>query len=1244
MERYYVKRPTGKVFGPFDENAIRLMLKGNKLGTEAQVSTDKESWKPISQVDAFADALGNTTRAGVSHEDLPGLRGSNLPRSAAPDLPQSKGSNLPRPAGSNLPRPKGSVPDLPVSKSSVPDLPVSKSAGPELPKPKSDGWGLPKAKAPDLPRSAQDNLPEPASQLPRSSADNLPSSAPPADDDLFGAPIEDDDDLFAAPANIDLEEDSDDLFASPAGLDEDSDDLFASPAGLDDDSDDLFASPLNEDDDDLFASPVQPQEDPLEEEDDDLFESGPMDDDDLFAAAPGDDDDFLGGDAGFSFLDEEGDDSNSGGLEDWEEELVGNDSYSPDDLSTDGDEWGDDLVDDAPAQPSRAPRKPQPASTGSDPFRPASTGIKRDEAPEQVTTGRDEVIETDKKRGLMTMIGVPILAVLIIGGAGFGIYSALQSDDDTGSEATAQGPQAIELSIDLIGSDNYIDLLQTIESAQDGTLDEINRGRLLLAQNLFLMRYEDDRILQAADDLASELIGLEDEPTIAVALAMNEARAAQTDSARAYAEPNTSDDGLRYFAHLAMGIADIQAHLEGQEIAPPAAPQEVADDQQDEDQNEEGLEEIADDQTDSEEDLEPAEPETTEPEEAFLVQRSTEQFQAAAQAAPETALPHYWLAIISLETDDRDGALEHLERGINAGPDHVASRLKAGLNYHERGALNDAAEHLRKIIDELSEFAHDDERATAFHLMGMVHMARQESEEAIDMFTRALNTDSSRVDSLRALAEEYERAEMYEEALNFFTTDQNLGQQDPEVMLGIVRSHMGLEEYASAIRKLQEGEEEFPEDARFPYYLGQLNERRGTFYEAREAFERAIEIDPDLLTAHAALAQLTWRIDNDIAQGEAHVREIVERPERIEAPIAASVAEFYRMASRPELARQWNQDALRRNPNYWEARLALSRLLLDEDNTEEALNLLETAREEGIRDIRLSAYLADAYRQDRQFDRAIDEINSVISEQSDNEKYIFIRGRIYYDQGNYATAREDFNNAYQLDTRFHEAYFYVGRTALAEHDYTTATRIFRHVLDYQPNNGKVHYYMGRTFEADDSLSQALESYRRATAVDPAFARENPAIYIRRGRLLTRMGYTRQGKRDIQQALEIDPNMSEALLAMGETNFTEQDYVAAIENYRRAIRDFPEDETAHFRLGMSYIYEHREQEAARHLQLAIRHGYDNPDIFRRLGYLYRDLGQRRQAVESFKTFLRESHDDLADSSRREILRQISDLGG
>ena len=42
-ERYYVKRPTGKVFGPFDKNAIQLMLKSNKLGFDAQVSQDKES-------------------------------------------------------------------------------------------------------------------------------------------------------------------------------------------------------------------------------------------------------------------------------------------------------------------------------------------------------------------------------------------------------------------------------------------------------------------------------------------------------------------------------------------------------------------------------------------------------------------------------------------------------------------------------------------------------------------------------------------------------------------------------------------------------------------------------------------------------------------------------------------------------------------------------------------------------------------------------------------------------------------------------------------------------------------------------------------------------------------------------------------------------------------------------------------------------------------------------------------------
>ena len=1281
MERYYVKRPTGKVFGPFDENAIRLMLRGKKLGADAQVSTDNENWLPISEVATFGDALGVA-------DNLPASAGNlNLPRSSgAPDLPISKGSGLdlpkPKVSGLDLPKPKVSGLDLPKAKSTGLDLPRAKSSGPtDLPVAKgvdlqSTGSDLPRSAGSDLPRSAGSVLPQSAGSslpqsagsvlpqsaggsLPRSSENNLSVAGPSEEEDLFGAPIESDDDLFSPPPDDDLfaipagmDEDSDDLFAAPVGMDEDSDDLFAAPAGMDEDSDDLFAAPagMDEPSDDLFAAPAGPSDpftdhkaDPLDEED--LFEAGPMDDDDLFAAAPADDDDFLGGDQGFSFLDDEPSASSDDGLEDWESSLTGNEVQGTASIQ---DEWGDDLVADKPrpspspasgaSRPAAAHGQPPSQGMGFDPFRPASTGIP--ETPEAQQPAGQSTVESDKKRGLMTLIGVPVLGLVLLGAVGFGVYSAFFTADLVEEEVVLRGPSHVELDMQTIGADNYAGLLSIIERASSGDLDTTNRGRLLLAKNLFLARYEDGPLSEKASLLAANLAAHDDNPTVSIALAFSEARSLELAMAYTYAEPLRNDPELAYFANLAMGLADTLAYFDGQKGEPLPEPPPLEPEL-----DEEGNPiEVEEEPGPTEEELRAAAEEEEERQRTYFRDRAKEALARAIASDNPGASPHYWLSRLAFHDREVDEGLEHLERAVNSDPDHVASRLLAAQTYYNRGNLNDATDHLQKIIDELGAHASEKERASAFHIMGMVYQARQNSEGAINMFTRALNTDSSRVDSLRALAHQYEQAERYEEALNFFTTDQNLGQEDPEVMLGIARSHRGLEQYTSAIRILEQGEQQFPEDARFPYVLGQLNQRRGTLFEARQSFERAVEIDPDLLTAHAALALLTLQIDNDPIQGDQHVRAIVERDTLIEAAHAATVAEFYRLSYRPELARQWNEAALRIDPNYWSARLALSRLLLDENRTTEALTLLERARAEGIQDIRLSAYLADAYRQDRQFDRAIEEINSVISQESDNKDYIFIRGRIYFDQGNFATAREDFNNAYQLDPRFHLSYFYVGRTFLAERDYTTATRIFRHVLDYQPDSGMFHYYMGRTFEADGSEMQALDSYRRATAVDPRWANEHPEIFVRRGRLLSRIGYTNQGKRDLMRAMELRPDMREAQLAMGETFFQEQDYAAAIQHYRTALGTNPEDPRGQFELGMSYLYLRQQQNAARHLQLAIQYGYNRPSVYRTLGRLYDELGQRRQAIEAFQTFLRLDDDSITDADRREILRAIEDLGG
>jgi tetratricopeptide (TPR) repeat protein len=240
---------------------------------------------------------------------------------------------------------------------------------------------------------------------------------------------------------------------------------------------------------------------------------------------------------------------------------------------------------------------------------------------------------------------------------------------------------------------------------------------------------------------------------------------------------------------------------------------------------------------------------------------------------------------------------------------------------------------------------------------------------------------------------------------------------------------------------------------------------------------------------------------------------------------------------------------------------------------------------------------------------------------------------------------KDFSRAYDINPRYHDAYFYVGRTAFEEGDIATALKIFRHVLDYQPNRGNFRYFMGRALQLEGRDSQALDEYRKATAVDPAYGLENPAIYIHRGRLLSKLGYSADGRSDIAKALEIAPDMPEALLAMADSNYSEKAYDSAIANFSKALEQNPDNSDAQYKLGMSLIYTGKQREGAQRLQLAIKYGFKNPEVYRTLGYLYKDLGQRKLALESFQTFMQETKDqEIPIGVRREMLRQIQELGG
>lgn len=1299
-ERYYVKRPTGKVFGPFDKNAISLMLKSNKLDLDSEISSDQEHWIALTQVPEFAQAAGRPTdlpsRSGPS--DLPSLPKAGGASRDLPSLPRPGGAgpsdlpSLPKPAGLSNDLPKLSSPpnlprssqggaqgiaDLPRAVGQSDDLPRAVAQGNDLPKAAGQGHDLPRAAGGNLPRlSAPAGLPSRPSPIVSQPALNeeddfdLEFDLPPVggqasrveEEDLFGSPRaqlqqDDDDDLFGSGPSA-----SDDLFEQSLGNDDD-DDLFGGPSpsqgGADDD---LFGAPI------AHASAAAPQQSfeddpfavPLGNPDDDLFgvsgmgagHSSSAIEDDLFAGSGvGDEDDFLGGDQGFSFLDDKPAVNASGlNVDSWGDDLLGG---SP---SAASGSWGDDMLSgnatpaavpsnnafaQQPVQSSPPPSQPaSQAPAAHDPFRPSSTGIKPEQpqSAQSAQTTVEQATQDDKKRGSAVRIGLPILIFLVLGGIGFGLFKFFDKSEGVQSVTTNE-PKRFKIELAKLKTANFAELREIISTSKKADMSADAAGKVLVAHALVLAQHpNDEETLKSAKNALTKINSAKDGEA-ALGKGALDAVTADLDTAKATLEPLLSQDQeIGFFAHVFLGVAAMRA-------AEKEAPIEAAKDdtpKQDEQPKEAAKDEVASSDADAggdaSADVAPA------PKKERAADLAQQWLMKAAKQ--DATLPMFFMGqLYEQDQSKRNEAIKAYMASLKATETYIPSLVALGRAHYLQGDLNDAIKALEPVSTELAARANPQDKATALHFIGKVYSARSESDAAIQSYTKALEVDTSRIDTLRALAEEYERAQQYKQALQFFTTNKNLGQKDPEVILGIVRAYSGLKQWVQAIAQLEVGEKAFPADARFPEQLGQLNMRRGTFHEAQKAFERAVEIDPTLVSAHASLAQLAWRTEKDFERGEAHVRKLVAHPTKISAAVATEVAEFYRISGRLDFAKKWYAAAIKRDTNYWPARLALARMQLENDQTKDALALLERSRKEGVTDIRLSAYLADAYRQSRMYDRAIDEINRVIEKFPKNPEYIFIRGRIYFDRGNYETALEDFNKAYELDTRYHEAYFYVGRTAFAQGDKGTALKIFRHVLDYQPNEGEFRFYMGQALESEGRLAQALEEYRKTTEVDPGYGLRNPMIYIARGRILAKLGDGREAKKDIARALEIAPEMTEALIAMGEADYREQNYDAAINNFNKALAREPKHPEAQQKLGMSLIYSKRNREGAKHLQLALGYGADDPEIYRTLGFLYKELGQRKEALDAFQAYWKKTADKkIPSGTKREILNQIKELGG
>ena len=150
-------------------------------------------------------------------------------------------------------------------------------------------------------------------------------------------------------------------------------------------------------------------------------------------------------------------------------------------------------------------------------------------------------------------------------------------------------------------------------------------------------------------------------------------------------------------------------------------------------------------------------------------------------------------------------------------------------------------------------------------------------------------------------------------------------------------------------------------------------------------------------------------------------------------------------------------------------------------------------------------------------------------------------------------------------------------------DFANAKEELAKIYELYPKFPKLHYYYGRMYSVEGNHKLAAEEYKIEVANNP----NSVDTLVEYGKELLELGYPAdEGLKLFTKAMQMAPNLAEAKHQAGWANYKLKHFQAAIALFQTS--------------------------------LMIDKG--NPTIFKRLGIVYRDMGDTNNACASFRKYL------------------------
>jgi tetratricopeptide (TPR) repeat protein len=418
--------------------------------------------------------------------------------------------------------------------------------------------------------------------------------------------------------------------------------------------------------------------------------------------------------------------------------------------------------------------------------------------------------------------------------------------------------------------------------------------------------------------------------------------------------------------------------------------------------------------------------------------------------------------------------------------------------------------------------------ATMFDLLGDAYYQTHDYAKSETAYRKAVDLDPSELNHLRGLGQAQLAEEKYNEAL---VTYQKLA----DLMPDDADNYVHIAEIYRQLHQLDKAEENLAKAQQYDGHSLNVQYNQALILEAQGRYDDAIRVVSDAITgvkgqsavmpsrqrSLAILYQQLGMLYRDVQNYSAAVytfQELGHLGDEEDHRARLLIMDTYRMAKDMPKALQAGREAMAKYPNDPQIRASQALLLGENQQTDEAVKLLEPGLKGSREDRDIYLDLSQVYERGRRYsdaEEAARKAESYASDPQDNETAWLLLGAVYERQKQYDKAEDEFKKVLDVNPKNAQVLNYYGYM-LADRGVRLdeAHDLIQRAVDIEPLNGAYLDSLGWVYYKQNKLDDAEEMLRKAVEREP----HDPTIRSHLGDIYAKQGHLDQAAAEWEKSV------------------------------------------------------------------------------------------------------------------------------